>query len=82
LSGLSGLVDIAAITLTLSQMFGTGSLDAMTMSQGILLAVLSNTIIKAALAAFFGTPILRKEVLIVLGVTSLGVIACCRFLVR
>jgi len=82
LSGLSGLVDIAAITLSLSQMFGTGSLDAMTVSQGILLAVLANTLFKAGIAAFFGTPILRKEVLIVLGVTSLVVIACCRFLVR
>jgi len=82
LSGLSGLVDLDAITLSLSQMLGTGKLDAITVSQGILLAVLSNTIIKAALAAFFGTPILRKEVLIVLGVTSLVVIACCRFLVR
>ena len=82
LSGLSGLVDIAAITLSLSQMFGTGSLDAMTVSQGILLAVLDNTLFKAGIAAFFGTPILRKEVLIVLGVTSLVVIACCRFLVR
>ncbi len=82
LSGLSGLVDLDAITLSLSQMLGTGALNGITVSQGILLAILANTLMKAGIAALFGTPLLRREVLIVLGVTSLVVIACCRFVVR
>jgi uncharacterized membrane protein (DUF4010 family) len=81
LSGLSGLIDPTAITLSLPQMLGAGTLDAVTVSQGILLAVLANTIIKAGIAAFFGTPILRREVLVVLGITSLVTLAACRYLV-
>ena len=82
LSGLSGLIDLDAITLSLSQMLGSGALNAITVSQGILLAVLANTVIKAGIAAFFGTRILRREVLVVLGLTSLVTLAACYYLVR
>jgi uncharacterized membrane protein (DUF4010 family) len=72
-SGLSGLVDLDAITLSLSQMTGLGTLSTVTASQGILLAILANTLIKAGMAAGFGSPILRREVLAVLGITALAV---------
>ena len=80
-SGLSGLIDLDAITLSLSQMLGSETLSATTASQGILLAILANTVIKGGIAAVIGSPVLRREVLIVLGITSLFVIAACRFLV-
>ena len=80
LSGLSGLVDLDAITLSLSQMTLSGSLASVTATQGILLAILANTVVKALLAAFYGSAMLRREVLAVLGVTALAAIVSCSFL--
>ncbi len=81
-SGLSGLIDLNALTLSLSQMMGAGFLNSMTVSKGILLAILTATLTNAGISAVFGSPLLRKEVLVVLGVTALFMIAACQFLVR
>lgn len=81
-SALSGLIDLDAITLSLSQMLGAGTLAASVAAQGILLAILANTVIKAGIAASFGSSILRREVLVVLGVTSFTVPVACWFLIR
>ena len=80
-SGLSGLIDLDAITLSRSQMLGAGTLGVSTAAQGILLAILANTLIKGVMAAAIGSTVLRREVLIVLGVTALFVIAACLFLI-
>jgi uncharacterized membrane protein (DUF4010 family) len=79
-SSLSGLIDLDAITLSLSQMVGAGSLDLVTATRGILLAIFANTLVKGVLAFGYGSPLLRREVMIVLGVTALSAIACCYFL--
>lgn len=76
-SGLSGLLDLDAITLSLSQMLGSGTLNVITGSQGILLAILANTVIKAGMAALFGSRVLRLEVMAVLGITSIVTIVTC-----
>lgn len=78
-SGLSGLVDLDAITVSLSQMTGAGSLAAVTATRGILLAILANTLVKGVLAFAYGSSPLRREVTIVLGVTALAAVACCLF---
>jgi uncharacterized membrane protein (DUF4010 family) len=78
-SGLSGLIDLDAITLSLSQMTGIGSLTSVIMIKGIMLAILANTAMKAAIAVFFGSPGLVREVVIVLGITAFFVIATCFF---
>jgi len=79
-SCLCGLVDLDAITLSLSQMFGAGSLGAVAVTRGILLAILANTIVKGVFTVLYGSPSLRREVLAVLGITVVAVIAACRFL--
>jgi len=79
-SGVSGLIELDAITLSLSQMVGAGSLDLVTATRGILLAILANTLVKAAFAFGYGSSLLRREVMITLGVTALSAIACCFFL--
>lgn len=76
-SSLSGLVDLDAITLSLSQMTGAGSLDGVTATRGILLAILANTLVKGGLSLVYGSPQLKREVMIVLGVTALLTLACC-----
>lgn len=78
--GISGLIDLDAITLSLSQMTGAGTLPTTTATQAILLAILSNSVIKGGIAALFGSPLLKREVLIVLGVTALTAIAACLYL--
>ena len=79
-SGLSGMIDLDAITLSLSQMVGAGSLGVVTATQGILLAILANTLVKGGFAVVYGSSLLRREVMIVLGVTAIATIACCFFL--
>ena len=78
-SGLSGLIDLDAITLSLSQMTQSGSLATAIVIKGILLAILANTAMKASIAVFFGSPGLIREVVTVLGVTASFVIATCFF---
>jgi hypothetical protein len=80
LSSLSGLVDLDAITLSLSQMTLSGPLASVTAIRGILLAILANTIVKGLFAGFYGSLALRREVYAVLGVTALAALAACRFL--
>jgi uncharacterized membrane protein (DUF4010 family) len=80
MSGLSGLIDLDAITLSLSQMTTAGSLTPLIATQGILLAILANTVVKGLFAAFYGSRVLRREVIVVLGITALVTIASCRFL--
>jgi uncharacterized membrane protein (DUF4010 family) len=79
-SSISGLIDIDAITLSLSQMTGMGTLSYATATRAILLAILSNTLIKGGMAALFGSQVLRREVLIVLGATALSAIVACLYL--
>mgnify|MGYP001196161539 FL=1 len=54
LSVVSGLVDVDAITLAIARL-SLGSLDQDTAVIAILLAALSNSLIKAAMALVFGT---------------------------
>lgn len=79
-SSLSGLFDLDAITLSLSQMTVAGSLDGSTATRGILLAILANTLVKGGFSYAYGSPLLRREVMLVLGVTALSAIASCFFL--
>ncbi len=80
LSGLSGLVDLDAITLSVSQMNAGGGLPSEVAVRALLLAILANTVVKGLMASFYGSSALRKEVLAVLGITALSVLASCRFL--
>ncbi len=73
---ISGLTDMDAITLSLSQMSGKGSLLQSIAAKAIILAAVSNTLLKLAFALAAGSRDLRREMLASLGVTLLiGVIA-------
>jgi len=79
LGGLSGFVDLDAITLSISQMTGAGSIGSMTATRAVLAAVFSNTVIKAILAGVYGSPALRKEVISLLGATAAATIIAFLF---
>jgi uncharacterized membrane protein (DUF4010 family) len=74
LSFVSGLTDMDAIALSLAQ---TRDETAMALAtQAVVLAAISNTLLKTGLAVSLGSPGLRKRVAVVLGLTMLaGVVA-------
>jgi uncharacterized membrane protein (DUF4010 family) len=57
---LSGLADVDAITLSMTELSSSGSLGLRTASDAILLAVLSNTVVKAGIATMTGSRQLRR----------------------
>jgi uncharacterized membrane protein (DUF4010 family) len=65
----SGLTDMDAIALSLSQMAGSGQIDATQAARGILIGALSNTGVKAGLAIAFGSVALRGNILLAMGLT-------------
>lgn len=72
---LSGLADVDAITLTLSKLAAEGTISASVAAKGIVLGVISNTLVKAGLAWVIGTRQLALLVTAVLGsVSILGIL--------
>ncbi|MGD8455734.1 MAG: DUF4010 domain-containing protein [Anaerolineales bacterium] len=59
---LSGLADVDAITLSMSELSNTGALELGTASRAIVLAAMSNTIAKGAIVLIGGSPGLRKAI--------------------
>jgi uncharacterized membrane protein (DUF4010 family) len=72
---LAGLTDADAITLTVARL-ARESLEAATATRTIILAALSNTLMKGALAFLLGAQIFRRQIALALGLVLLaGVIA-------
>jgi len=73
LSFVSGLTDMAAISLSVARTMDGGAGFAPGLAaQAVLLAAISNTIVKAGIAAFSGSPVLRVHTLAVLGTTCVA----------
>jgi len=60
---LSGLADVDAITLSLAQMSGSGNLDPVIAAQAIVLAAMSNTVVKGTMVMVGGAVPLKKAIL-------------------
>lgn len=69
-SFLSGLTDLDAISLSLSNLFRDTHVSTTLAVQGIILGAVANSIMKAALAASLGDRVLRRLTLLVLGATA------------
>lgn len=70
-SVISGLTDVDAITLSLSQLMKGGSLETETGWRLILLASLSNLLFKGIMAAVLGTSQLTKWIAVMFGISIL-----------
>ena len=68
-SAVSGLMDLDAIALSLSQMAGERQSVALAI-QGILIATVANTVLKGGVVLVYGDRALRKTVLVVLVLTA------------
>jgi len=69
---LSGLADVDAMTITLSQLAAEGTVSTDVATTGIVIAAVANTFLKAVLAWILGTPMLGRLVSVVLGVVVLS----------
>lgn len=66
----SGINDVDAMTLTTANLVRDGTVSAMVGARAILLALVSNTVVKALLAFFLGGRILGVRVVGVLGIAA------------
>ena len=73
-SWISGLTDIDAITISVSKFAGT-AMDFLTAQNAVLIATLSNTIVKIGISISAGSTTLRKNVVIGYGVIFMAGIA-------
>ncbi len=68
----SGLADVDAMTITLSQLAAEGAVSTEVATTGIVIAAIANTFVKAALAWVLGTYRLGRLVSVVLGIVVLS----------
>ncbi|MBD3362220.1 DUF4010 domain-containing protein [Candidatus Dojkabacteria bacterium] len=80
-SALSGLVDVDAITLSISSMFNDSTIFRNVAVQGIILAVTMNTALKGTLAKINGEKKFGNKILVIFGGTALVGVATIIFLV-
>jgi uncharacterized membrane protein (DUF4010 family) len=59
----SGLADVDAITLSMAQLTGTGTLDPLVAARTIILAAMSNTVVKGGIVLSSGSASLRRAIL-------------------
>ncbi len=60
---LSGLADVDAITLSMSELSGNGTISSVTAAKAITLATMSNTVVKGGIVLSAGSASLRKALL-------------------
>lgn len=75
LAALSGLTDLDAITLSLARSVTEQTVSAPLAARGIIVAAISNSVVKAALAASLGSPALRWRVLVAMALTTAAGVA-------
>ncbi|MEE9340313.1 MAG: DUF4010 domain-containing protein, partial [Thermoplasmata archaeon] len=74
-SALSGLMDVDAITLSMARLGGS-SISNMTASIAIILAAISNTLVKGGIVAVLGTRQLSKYIIVIFGLAvAIGVVS-------
>ncbi len=80
LSFFSGLTDMDAISLTVTGNHTSGAVPLTLATRAIILAAVSNSLVKAGFAISLGSPVMRKQIALVLGLTAAaGVAAACWF---
>ncbi len=77
----SGLTDLDAISLTLSQGTAAGTVKVDVAIVGVIIAGAANSVLKAGMASVLGSPELRRQVLLVLGTTVGFAVALVLYLI-
>jgi len=79
-SAITGLTDLDAISLSTAQLAASGRLDGRIAAELIVVAVISNTLVKAVLATVLGGRVLGRRILLPLLVPVLAGLAALLFL--
>jgi uncharacterized membrane protein (DUF4010 family) len=80
LSFLSGLTDMDAISLSMATGRANATIPQHLAMQGVLVAAVANSLMKTGFAVALGSPALRREISLVLGLTAAaGVLGCFIF---
>lgn len=75
-STIAGLTDVDAITLSVAQLTRSGTLTLTVAATAIILAAITNTLVKAAIARSVGSPVLGRALLIAFsGIALSGLLA-------
>lgn len=77
---LAGLTDVDAITLSMTNMLKTGQVDVVVAQRTIVLAIMSNTVVKGILAFTLGGAVMGRRVAFTYAATLAGGIAASLFL--
>ncbi len=72
LSFISGLTDVDAISLSMAGNVSTHTIPLELAAKAVVLAAVSNSLLKASLAISLGSPTLRRHAAIVLGLTAIA----------
>jgi uncharacterized membrane protein (DUF4010 family) len=64
ISAIAGSTDVDAIVLSIAEMGQSDSATGLMLARSLLIAALANTLVKFSLAAFLGSPTLRKTLLV------------------
>lgn len=75
LSFLSGLTDMDAISLSVTGNHTSGAVPLHLATQAIIIAAVANSLLKAGFAISLGSPLLRKQISLVLGLTAAAGVA-------
>ena len=70
LSFFSGLTDMDAISLSVTGNHTSGAVPLHLATQAIIIAAVSNSLVKAGIAITLGSPVMRKQIALVLGLTA------------
>ena len=79
LSFLSGLSDMDAISLSMAGSLTAGSVSVALATKAVIVAAISNSLLKASFAIGLGSPVLRREAALVLGLTAVAGFAAIWF---
>ncbi len=75
-SVITGLTDVDAITLSVSELAGSGQIAPQVAGTAVIVAALTNTIVKAGIAYSVGSPQLRRVIVRVFGATvAVGIVS-------
>lgn len=81
LSFISGLTDTDALSLSMAGSLGSGSIAIELATRAVIVAAVANSVVKAGLAVSLGSPLLKRDSAIVLGLTSAAGIGTAVWLV-
>jgi uncharacterized membrane protein (DUF4010 family) len=78
----SGLTDVDAITLSLARLSGTGNIAADVAARAVVLATVSNTVVKGGMVVALGAPALRRYAVAIFGSLAVSGLLSALALVR